>query len=117
MSDHVPGGGDHASDRQRRAIEAASDVARKLGIACSRPTILKDSNNTIVHLAPAPIIAKVGTTTIRQQTAAELLERELSIGLHLAVHNAPIAPPTSSVPQGPHRHGAAVLYAVGTARP
>jgi len=105
-----PGGakGKDARERRRGAIEAASAVARRLAIECSHPTILKDANNTIVHLAPAPVVAKVGTTTIRQQALA-LLERELSIGLHLASRQAPIAPPTSSVPPGPHSHGATVL--------
>jgi hypothetical protein len=61
---------DRARERRSRAIEASSAVARSLGIDCSRPTIPKDSNNTIVHLA--------------------LLQTELSIGLHLASRNAPI---------------------------
>lgn len=78
-------------------------MSRRLKIACSHPTIIKDSNNTIVHLAPAPVIAKVATTTIRPR-AATVLEHELSIGLHLAAHHAPIAPPTSSVAPGPHWH-------------
>lgn len=99
---------DRARERRRRAIEASSAVARSLGIDCSRPTILKDSNNTIVRLAPTPIVAKVATTTSRPDAPA-LLKRELSIGLHLASRHAPIAPPASSVSPGPHRHGAMVL--------
>jgi hypothetical protein len=95
-------------ERRSRAIEASSAVARSLGIDCSRPSILKDSNNTIVHLAPAPIVAKVATTTIRPDAPA-VLERELSIGLHLASRNAPIAPPASLVAPGPHWHGSTVL--------
>ena len=108
MRGHSPSRNDHANHRQRGAIEAASAVAHKLGITCSRPTILRDSNNTIVHLAPAPVVAKVATTTIRRNAPA-LLERELSIGLHLASRQAPIAPPTSSVAPGPHWHGDTVL--------
>jgi hypothetical protein len=99
---------DRAMERRSRAIEASAAVARNLGIDCSRAIILKDSNNTIVHLAPAAIVAKVATTTIRPDAPA-LLERELSIGLHLASRLAPIAPPASSVAPGPHRHGATVL--------
>lgn len=100
--------GDPSIDRRSRAIEAASAIARALRIECSLPTILKDANNTIIQLAPAPIVAKVATTTIRQQ-ARERLERELSIAQHLASCHAPIAHPTTSVPPGPHRHGATML--------
>lgn len=99
---------DRARERRSRAIEAASAVGRSLGIDCSRATILKDSNNTIVHLAPASVIAKIATTTIRPH-APTLLERELSIGLHLASRQAPIAPPSSLVAPGPHRHGPTML--------
>jgi len=94
--------------RRQEALEAASAVARRLRIQFSSPTILKDANNTIVHLAPAPVVAKVATTTIRRNAPA-LLERELSIGLHLASRQAPIGPPTSSVAPGPHWHGDTVL--------
>jgi hypothetical protein len=87
--------------------KAACAVAGSVGIACSSPRILKDSNNTIVHLAPAAVVAKVGTSSIRQ--GLHPLERELSIAQHLARHRAPIAPPTSSVPPGPHRQGSTVL--------
>jgi len=102
------GTNDRGRERRSKATEAASAVARSLGIDCSRLAILTDSNNTIVHLAPAPIIAKVATTTIRPG-APELLERELSIGLHLTSREAPIAPPASSVAPGPHRYGLTVL--------
>jgi hypothetical protein len=99
---------DRARERRSRAIEASSAVARSLGIDCSCPTILKDSNNTIVHLAPSPVVAKVATTMIRPN-GLTLLQSELSIGLYLASRNAPIARPASSVAPGPHGHGEMVL--------
>lgn len=104
--------GDPSIDRRSGAIEAALAIARALRIECSLPTILKDANNTIIQLAPAPIVAKVATTTIRQRAPAQLereLSRELSIGLHLASRRAPIANPTSAVPPGPHWHGPTML--------
>jgi len=97
-----------AKKRRRRAVEAACAVAGSLGIACSSPRIMKDSNNTIVHLAPAAVVAKVGTSSIRRGMPHPL-ERELSIAQHLARHRAPIAPPASSVPPGPHRQRSTML--------
>ena len=49
----------------------------------TRTQILKDSNNTIVHLQPAPIVAKVGTSHFRD-AGLESLERELTVARHLA---------------------------------
>lgn len=89
------------TDRGAAAIRAAQAVATRLDIECDRARILKDSNNTIVHLSPAPLIAKVGTTTIRSD-AAMVLARELAVGAYLAENGAPIAPPASEVPAGPH---------------
>jgi len=91
--------------RRRRALEAATAIARLYGVTHHAAYVLKDSNNTIVHLAPSTIVAKVGTTTIRAD-AGEVLARELEIGAHLARHGAPVAPPTSAIPPGPHRYGA-----------
>lgn len=66
------------------------------------PRVLKDSNNTIVHLAPAPLVAKVGTSHFRD-AELEALDRELAVALHLAAKEAPIVQPSSEVPSGPHR--------------
>jgi Phosphotransferase enzyme family len=80
-------------------------IARAYGVSCGAARLLKDSNNTIVHLAPSPIVAKVGTTAIRREPG-RLLACELRIGTHLAHRGAPIAPPTSEIPPGPHNYGA-----------
>src|SRR2546428_718330 len=88
-------------DRRRLAIEAGIGVARGLGIAAERPAVRKDSNNTIVHLLPAPIVAKVGTSHFRE-AKLESLERELAVTAHLATRGAPVIRPTQGVPPGPH---------------
>jgi hypothetical protein len=58
-----------AEERRRLAIEAALGVAGELGIRAEGVRILKDSNNTIVKLVPAPIVAKVGTSHFRDARA------------------------------------------------
>jgi hypothetical protein len=45
--------------RQALAVEASQTIAAKYGVPHGHPTILKDTNHTIVHLNPFPIVAKV----------------------------------------------------------
>jgi hypothetical protein len=95
-------------ERRQRALEAAVSVAESLGVAARNPMILADSNNTIVWLAPAPIVAKVGTSHFRD-VELESLARELAVGEHLAQLGAPIVPPVRQVAAGPHRWGGLTL--------
>lgn len=87
--------------RQAHALRVAVSLGNELGLPCERARVIKDSNNTIVHLAPSPVVAKVGTTMLRSN-AATVLTNELRIGRFLAVHGAPIAPPSTDVEAGPH---------------
>ena len=87
---------------RRFAVEAALGVVRKLGVPCDGPVVLSDANNTIVHLAPAPVVAKVGTSHFRD-AHLESLERELAVAAYAAGRGAPIVRPTKDVPPGPHR--------------
>ena len=91
-----------AEKRRGRALEAAVSVVETLGVVAERPVILADSNNTIVWLAPAPIVAKVETSHFRD-AELESLTRELAVAAHLSRHGAPIVPPAGDLPAGPHR--------------
>jgi Phosphotransferase enzyme family len=93
-----------AEERRRLAVEAATGVAASLGLVADHPRVLKDSNNTIVHLAPAPVVAKVGTSHFRD-VELESLERELAVAAFLAERDAPVVAPTGDVAAGPHRWG------------
>jgi hypothetical protein len=97
----VTAGGSRAAERQQLACEAALSVAARLGIHAQQAVILEDWNNTLIRLAPTPIVAKVGTSHIRD-ARLESLERELSVGAHLAACGAPVIPPSRQVPAGPH---------------
>ena len=89
-------------ERRRLAVEAAVAVAKELGLGVLRPRVLKDSNNTIVHLGPAPLVAKVGTSHFRD-ARLESLQRELAVAEHLAERGAPVIAPARDVASGPHR--------------
>jgi hypothetical protein len=53
-----------AQERRRRAIAAASGVARGYGLEPTNPVVLQDWNNTIIHLRPFPVVAKVSTSPL-----------------------------------------------------
>jgi hypothetical protein len=92
-------------ERRRRVCDAALGVAARLGMHAQQADIVQDWNNTIVRLAPAPIVAKVGTSHFRD-ARLESLERELTVAAHLAARGAPVVRPARDVPPGPHRwHG------------
>jgi len=80
--------------------EAIEELASKLALRVS-PRILADSNNTIVHLAPERLVAKVGTSHFRD-ASLEALDRELAVARFLTSKGAPIVRPSVSLPAGPH---------------
>jgi len=50
-------------DRVPRAVAAAVAVARAHGLAVGEPAVLSDGVNLVVHLRPAPVVARVATLT------------------------------------------------------
>jgi molybdopterin-guanine dinucleotide biosynthesis protein A len=91
-----------------RALRAAQDAARAQGIEVTAPTILQDWNDTIVHLRPSPIVGRVRTSWI-EDDANETALRELSLVRHAVARGAPVVPPTTSPPAGPHHSQGLVL--------
>lgn len=49
-----------SEERTRLVMKAVLELASSLGLEVS-PKIVRDSNNTIVRLAPLSLVAKVGT--------------------------------------------------------
>jgi Phosphotransferase enzyme family len=90
-------------ERQERAIEAATEIAAAYHIKSDMPLLLKDSNNTIIPLAPSPVVAKIATSTLRKHNASNL-EHELNVALHLADVGAPIVPPSKDIPPAIYRY-------------
>lgn len=92
-----------ARERQDRAIEAATEIAATYHIKSDAPVLLKDSNNTVIHLAPSPVVAKVATSPLIKQHLSNLAH-ELKVALHLAELGAPIVPPSAEIPPAVYRH-------------
>ena len=78
------------------AIEAAATVARGCGYRVGRPRVLHRANNTVVHLAPAPVVAKIDTSNWTGRTGVSLA-RELSLALHLDARGAPAVRPAADI--------------------
>ena len=86
-------------------MEAALAVARAEGLRPGEPVILADSSNLIVHLAPAPVVARVATTTaLIRPDPGVWLTRELDVAGFLAGKGAPVVAPSDELPPGPHEH-------------
>jgi len=87
------------------AARAAVKVAASLSVACTRPVVLADGANVIVHLSPAPVVAKVAASTLAvRPDAGAWLQRELDVALFLARRAAPVLEPSPEVPPTTH-HG------------
>jgi hypothetical protein len=79
------------------AIEAAVKVATAFGVQVKEPVPLRSTNNTVVWLPPAMIVAKVCVGHHRR------LADELRVALELSVLGGPAVAPASEIPQLVHR--------------
>ena len=70
----------------------------------SEPAILRDRGNLLVHLAPAPVVARVATLTGTRRAGDDWLRREVSITGFLARAGAPVVAPSAELDPGPHTH-------------
>jgi len=83
------------------AVEAAVEVARAHGVPCDDPVVLREAWHVLVHLRPAPVVARVTSGAPGVDPAD--VERELSIASHAARAGAPVVRPSDLLPPGPHR--------------
>jgi hypothetical protein len=85
------------------AVTAAVRVARSYGIDVRAPVVLNDFFSVVVHLAPAPVVARI-PTAVRRFRADEVgwMTRELALTTHLRALGAPVVGPSARLPPGPH---------------
>ncbi len=87
------------------ALRAAEQVAQAHGITVSAAEVVADGSNLLVHLAPAPLLARVATTTaLLRRPVSDWLGRDVSVAAYLHAQGAPVVPPTDLMPPGPHRY-------------
>jgi hypothetical protein len=98
------------TDRIHRALSAAVAVAGAHGLAVADPVVLHDGVNVVVHLRPAPVVARVATLTPLLRPAIERpFGREVALATALAAAGAPVVPPADLLPPGPHEHDGLTL--------
>ncbi|HUZ84896.1 MAG TPA: hypothetical protein VMU66_09385, partial [Gaiellales bacterium] len=88
-----------------RAFEAACTVAAEHGLASTAAVVIADANNVLVHLRPAPVVARVATTAATFSDPSERLARELAVAGFLAERGAAVVAPSGELPAGPHHSG------------
>lgn len=86
-------------------VEAAVEVAAAYGVEATDPRVLSASNNVVVHLAPAALVAKVAAAWRREPSRRDRLARELDVASHATARGAPLVAPSVDPPAGPHRLG------------
>jgi phosphotransferase family enzyme len=84
-------------------VAVAVAVAAEHGLRCDDPEPIGQSSNVLVHLRPAPVVARVMTATAALHSDVRgWLERELSVAGFAAAAGAPVVAPTDLLPPGPH---------------
>jgi len=84
------------------AETVAVAVAQANGLTVTDPVILRDQLNVLIHLRPAPVVARVAGTIARVRPGTTWLRREVAIAGHLARIGAPVVAPSDELPPGPH---------------
>jgi Ser/Thr protein kinase RdoA (MazF antagonist) len=77
--------------------ETAVATASQYGIVVTDPVVLSDSNNVVLWLRPAPVVAKVATGHHRR------LRLELATAQHVVAKGGPVVPPAEGLPAEVHR--------------
>ncbi len=86
-------------------VQAAQAVAREHGVACDEAVPLAAGSNVLVHLKPAPVVARVMTATaVLHDDVEQWLAREVAVGAFLAGRTDLVVPPSDILPPGPHEH-------------
>jgi len=88
----------------QRGLSAAVAIAEREGLRFAEPRILRDRGNLLVHLAPAPVVARVATLTGTRRAGDGWLRREVSVAGFLARAGAPVVAPSAELDPGPHAH-------------
>jgi hypothetical protein len=78
---------------ERRALNAACAVATAHGLACEQALVVYSGSNVLVHLRPAPVVARVMAGTVAlHDDSRRWLEREVSVLKFLAPSGLAVAP-------------------------
>ena len=89
-----------------RAVAAARDVALAHFVACQDAVVLAGGSNVVVHLRPAPVVARVMTATAAlHQDVETWLAGEVAIGAFLGGRGLGVSPSDAFALRPYHRDG------------
>lgn len=100
---------DELRDRTERAVHAAVDAGRYLGLDVHDPSVLHDAFSVVVHLAPSPVVVRVPQVlppSLGGEALSRRQQRELDTVAWLASRGVPVVPPSPLVPRRPVARGA-----------
>lgn len=81
-----------------RAVAAARAVALAHSVACEDAVVVAAGSNVLVHLKPAPVIARVMTgTAMLHDDVERWLSREVAVGMFLGERGLAVPPDRKSV--------------------
>jgi Phosphotransferase enzyme family len=87
------------------SVAAAQAVAREHGVACDEAVRIAAGSNVLVHLKPAPVVARVMTgTAILHDDVERWLAREVAVAAFLAERTDLVVAPSDVLPPGPYEH-------------
>lgn len=84
-------------------VGAVARFAATHGVRSDTPVVMSHSSNIVVHLAPAPVVARIANVTAAGRDRPDRsLARELALTGHLASLAIPTTAPSAELPPGPH---------------
>ncbi len=98
---------DQPRPRTARAVRAATEAGRDLGLDVAEPAVLHDAFSVVVHLAPSPVAVRVPMVLppdLRDGRLVARQQRELDVVHWLAEQGFPVIPPSPLVPLAPVSH-------------
>jgi hypothetical protein len=99
----VPGDDGRIAEMTRAGLAAAVRVAREQRLPGDDPEVLSSRGNVIVHLRPAPVVARVATLTAwTRSDPFRWLAREVAVAGYAAGQGGPVVAPTALADPGPH---------------
>ncbi len=102
----MAGGAGRIEELTRQGQSAAVALALRLGLPADDPVVLSSRGNLLVHLAPAPVVARVATlTALARSDPLAWLAREVAVARHVAGSGGPVVAPASVAGPGPHWEG------------
>lgn len=89
---------------EQRALAAASTVAYAQGLKLDAAVVIHSGSNVLVHLRPAPVVARVMTGTVAlHEDPRRWLEREVSV-LEFLMPTGLAVSPSRLIAPGPYYH-------------